>query len=309
MKLDCDFDLRLLETSQVDWRSLSAVNAVFMQRPYDKSHFEIASLAKLYNRPVWIDYDDDLFSVPPDNPTFQNYGRDEVKNNIRKLCRIADVVTVSTNFLKQKLSEFNTNVITVPNAFDEKSFNRIAPTVPRPKIINWRGSKTHQRDVFGVALEIIQLAHRYPSWTWNFIGDNLWFLTEKMPRDRTICIAPIDLINYFAFAQKLSPSIQIVPLADSPFNRSKSNIAWMEGVYAGSQTLAPDWEEWRKPGCVNYTDSKDFGSKLEKMMLKFENGSDYKLENQEAWDYIQNNLTLTKTNQTRMEILTKLCRT
>jgi hypothetical protein len=44
----------------------------------------------------------------------------------------------------------------------------------------------------------------------------------------------------------------MVPLHVSDFNRAKSNIGWIEAVHAGAITVAPDFQEWRRPGVINY---------------------------------------------------------
>ena len=58
----------------------------------------------------------------------------------------------------------------------------------------------------------------------------------------------------------ISPKYSVFPLVDTPFNRAKSNIAYLEAIMCGAIIVAPDWQEWRHPGVINYTD--DFKEKV-----------------------------------------------
>jgi hypothetical protein len=91
-----------------------------------------------------------------------------------------------------------------------------------------------------------------------------------------------------------------VPLADSIFNRCKSNIAWIEGSFAGAVCLVPDWEEWQMPGTVRYSNPAEYG---EKMKLLLNNNFNYRKYNDLSWEYIMDNLTLSRVNGQRIEIL------
>ena len=114
----------------------------------------------------------------------------------------------------------------------------------------------------------------------------------------------MDKAQYFNYLSKINGKISIVHLSHRPeeidFNKSKSNIAWIESTYAGLAVLAPDWPEWRRPGIVNYTDKEDFRQKLTSMMK-----GEYNLESlrQASWKYIREELTLEKTNEIRYDLI------
>ncbi len=135
----------------------------------------------------------------------------------------------------------------------------------------------------------------------DFMGYNPFFITNKLKKYNYIKGMPIDA--YLEILPNLDYSICIVPLHDNPFNHSKSNIAWLESTYAGAVCLAPNFKEWRKPGIINYTDKEDFSVKLQAMI----NG-EYNLAalHKRAWDYIQSELSLTKVNELRWNVIKRL---
>jgi hypothetical protein len=107
-----------------------------------------------------------------------------------------------------------------------------------------------------------------------------------------------------AFA-RLGPWLHIVPLANNGFNRSKSNLAWLEATAAGAVVLAPALEEWQRPGIVNYKDASDFGNKLSRLMDEF-NAPGCHPNVTLSRAYIRENLSLRCLNAQRWEILNEL---
>ena len=91
--------------SDVNWATLKGTDAVFMQRPFTKNHVQILEMAQANGKKVWVDYDDDLFSVPRSNRTFRLYGDAKNQNNIAQIVAKADVITVSTPQLQRVLGE------------------------------------------------------------------------------------------------------------------------------------------------------------------------------------------------------------
>ena len=58
------FNLALTFINDVNWSTLKLCDAAFLQRPFTSNHLKIAELVKRNQLPLWIDFDDDLFSVP-----------------------------------------------------------------------------------------------------------------------------------------------------------------------------------------------------------------------------------------------------
>jgi len=89
-----------------DEAQIAASNIVFYQRPYDPNHLAICIAVKKYNRPLWLDFDDDFFSVPTDNPSFEYYGDPQSQKVMAEIISLADVITVTTKALKHRFSCF-----------------------------------------------------------------------------------------------------------------------------------------------------------------------------------------------------------
>lgn len=290
-------NLNVIKTygATVTWEEMGYLDAVFFQRPFTSDHLKLITLAKDFGRPVWVDYDDLLWAVPRDNPASKTYNNENTIKTIIRCIELADVVTVSTAELKRQLQRplkrkdgtvayLNRNVHVVPNAWPDHLF----PFNPRPSqkpLVMWRGSPTHERDLMEFAEPILRFGQNQGQWATLFQGYNPWFLTERMPEDSTIVseLVPIEDYNKLLL-EKFRPSLMMVPLHDSVFNRCKSNIAWLEGVAAGAVSVAPDWEEWRVPGVLHYRGQEQF---LEMLEYGRQNLSALKPMAEEAAEYVR----------------------
>jgi hypothetical protein len=294
-------DINLVFFQELNWATLKLVDCIFLQRPCTKNHLIIAELTKRNNVPLWVDFDDDLFAVPPWNPCSHIYNKEDVQQNIAQIAAMADVISVSTQALKDRLNMLNPTIKVVPNAFDLRTIgNRpLYDTQEKPgKLILWRGSKTHRLDLNVAANACIEISREHPELSWFFLGDKPWFV-DFMPSKSVTCAEAIDPIEYFELIAKVRAEVMLVPLADCAFNRAKSNIAWIEASWCYSATLAPNWPEWQKPGIANYTTEADFKSSLQYLIW----GNQHEVYAQQSWDYIESNLLLSNVNKLRISIM------
>lgn len=303
---DCPdgFDYRLAE--KVNWAIIGEVDAVFLQRPYKGVHVTIAELARAMGRPVWVDYDDDLFAVPLDNPSHRLYELENTRRNVAKLASIADVVTVSTAALEQRFRKLNGDVRIVPNAWNRELFGDMVEAPGHLPHVMWRGSHTHQQDMLDYAAQIVDVAERFERWSFTFIGWTPFMVVRYMRGEQANVVDHLDPIDYHAFIRKIHPSICIVPLSDNEFNKAKSNIAWLEATSAGAVTLAPHMPEWQRPGVVTYSGPDEFRDRLSKII---EVGPEGRAKLWAASKrYIDANLILDKVNEQRKAVVEHLAR-
>ena len=299
----------VLTAPTTQWPILTGGDILFMQRPYSRTHFEMAVGAKSYGIPLWVDYDDNMLAVPVDNPAHSVFNTPDTQKNIQTILAIADVVTVSTRELANTFLGFRVNsnkseCVVIPNAVDDSApwyRKRLDGKIEtRKNTILWRGSNTHQKDLMTYADKILMV--NTDKHEWNFIGYNPFFLTEKLTN---VSYYPGgDISAYHHTIQKLAPEIMIVPLFDNALNRSKSNIAWLEGTLAGAACLVPDWDEWKKPGAIRYDEENNsFFNQLSRMI---EDPSDFAVYNQKSFEYIKNHLVLSKVNELRKSVLDEI---
>jgi hypothetical protein len=289
----------------ITWAELSGTDIFYMQRPQSPADIAALQMAKNFNIPVWVDYDDLLHEIPQYNPGWKYYKKTgEPLGRIVEAITAADIVTVSTPAIRDYYLKYNKNIYVIENAHNDYRYplSVVKDTIDS---VNWRGSNTHRGDILSVADYIFNTAKEFPQWQFLFIGNDLWYITDMNRIKRCIQIDECDPIDYFYFIREWKAAIQINPLLDNAFNRAKSNIVWFEGTYAGSATIVPDLPEFRLPGAITYdpNDGKTFAYQLEKCMKS----KSYRQEKYlESLEYIQANLLLSRVNKKRLEIIDKI---
>ena len=288
------------ELKDMSWANLVLFDAVFMQRPYQSVALKMSQYCRELNLPIWVDFDDYLLDIPADNRSHALFNNPQTKETIVKILQLANVVTVSTHALKKGFSEANQNIHVIPNAFNTKLFNYRQNKVQTEKTMLWRGSETHSLDLFFYGDEIYSNQQKFTDWNFLYFGWNPWFIPHTENRKH---IGPTDPVLYFRQVHGLSPRAMHVPLVDSFFNRCKSNIAYIEGSFAGAVCLVPEWEEWTLPGAITYKNAAEYHEKMNLMLTEKVN---FKKYNALAWEFIMDSLTLEKVNKQRVQILQNL---
>lgn len=151
-----------------------------------------------------------------------------------------DGVTVSTQRLATIVRTFTSKpVIVVPNAIDLPWFRGIVQKTKRqvPGLtIGWAGGRRHDRDVEEMAEAWGRIAARYPDVTFVVQGHQPEVITQLVSSERIVSLPWMSLESYPAGLAQID--IGCCAVADTPFNRPKSNIKAMEYAAAGAAVVA-----------------------------------------------------------------------
>lgn len=175
----------------------------------------------------------------------------ENTDHYMKVIEASDLLTVSTSYLRQRLSTMcSTPLETVPNYID---VNRFTPVVQHEHpTLGWVGSTEHRsRDIETLRGIVPPFVHRgeyklhHGGASWVEEGVLLPTFAEK------IDIAP-ELVSLTKRAMAEDyPSLMtefdvgLVPLNDVPFNRAKSNIKGLEYAASGIPFIAQGLPEYQ----------------------------------------------------------------
>jgi hypothetical protein len=291
-----EHDVKLIHSAEWNWHNVVMCDAVFLHRPWTEAHAMIAELCGMTKTPLWVDYDDDLFSLTRYNPAYHTFMTPKVHSIIRRVCEMASVITVSVDALRMT---FGKEANVVPNAFNDYIW-KLEASQPN-KIISWRGGSSHLGDVAPYLPAISTVSQDLVDWTWHFFGEPHWEVDRAIPNDQLVRHFWLDPFRYLWEFKQLKPAINIVPLLDNKFNRCKSNLAWIEATYAGAVTIAPAWEEWEKPGVMTYSSIKEFGEVIRSAVEIGQTQRSIMVD--ESRRYIEDNLLLSKVNDRRLAIL------
>ena len=235
----------------------STYNAVLVQRdsilpPYMSLFI---SFITDKNIPLVVEIDDDLLNVPVD----KDFGGDYLhkKDALVKLLQHARLIMVSTYFLKQKLLNYNSNIVVRENRLSARLW--FAPLVNKFNFekhqtrknedevrVIYMGSNTHAEDLMIIRGAMEKIKEKNLLVRFFVIGGesekNNWYERIDVPEG---------FQNYPNFVQwfrcvAATMDFAIAPLADSEFNMCKSGLKFIEYAGAGLSGLYSDVYAYRE---------------------------------------------------------------
>lgn len=209
---------------------------------------------------------DDYWELYEGHYVADNWAKYNVRGNIIRMIKEADAVTVTTDYLGQKVKEFNKNVIVIPNALpygDDQFAGKRQPWSGKVKYI---GGRTHKED-----LRVAGLNYDIP---------------QQLP------------IEYYMNHYK-GVNICVAPLMDNEFNRCKSNLKVLEAGVNYQAIITSKIEPYLNIPGVEYADNGQWGEKISKMV------GDEKYSNEkglEIGEYVRIRYDLRKVNEVRRQL-------
>lgn len=230
-----NFTITRSTENNISFATLVGYDAIILERPSSHESLNIIKLAKDMHIKVIIDYDDDIIHIDEYNPMYETY-QQQMPTAIQCLV-LADEIWVTTKGLKKAFSLYNKNIHVIPNAHNDYVFKVEDKKVFNPdnKLAVWRGGSSHEGDIYdiGVPEMIINVVNSNTDWTFKVIGQRFKYL-EKRCGDNYISQGGSSTIQFYKMLHDENPAIVFYPLADTVFNRSKSNICWLESSFAGA---------------------------------------------------------------------------
>lgn len=228
-------------------------DAVLIQRQFPQrfnEYQQVVTIARQEGKVVVYDLDDLLFFLPENHP--DRIARSFAPALLPMLQALleADIITVSTNKLRDVLIDFNNNMVVLPNYFDDTLWH-LRPPVSAPGnpqqeqiVIGYMGTNSHQPDLEYIAPVLLRLMERYPQKIQlNFWGTPPPLEFHSLPQVTWVPYSAWSYPEFVEWFQTQYADILIAPLVDNLFNRCKSPLKFFEysalGVPGVFSRLAP----------------------------------------------------------------------
>jgi glycosyltransferase involved in cell wall biosynthesis len=226
------------------------LDGVIIQRtaiPQERVETVITELSRS-NIPYYLDLDDDLLDVPSDKDpkgVYANYAP-----FLRRLIDSAELVTVSTSALQERLQALHKHVILLPNHLSDRLWRK--PTKPRVQDgslrVLYMGSATHDDDLAMILPALDSVAQKKPQFRLTLIGITK---NKNLTKGRPwleIWEAPSE--DYIDFSQWLLKEaarfdFAIAPLRETSFNMRKSDLKLLDYGALGLPVIASDVSVYR----------------------------------------------------------------
>lgn len=237
------------------------VDVLLMQRLMHDGLADHIKKAQAIGQVIINDVDDWYWGLDPTNMAWKashpKHNKTENTNFYRQIIGASSLVTTSTPFLYDKMSQWNRNVLLLPNTVDTKAFAKHDHTKNSDVVIGWTGSTAHRsgdlETLRGVLPKNTTTQNTTTHITYLHGGHHTSSpsfaertgLPSEMVKTLPAC-DPQDYPNLFQM------DIGIAPLRDVPFNHAKSEIKLLEYSASGIP--------WVASALSAYTSlSKEFG--------------------------------------------------
>lgn len=222
---------------------------------YDHTLNFFNEIRQKYGKPTFVETDDNYIDVPAWNEAFHSFKPTSAhRYAATETMSFADGMFVSTPHLKELYGRYNENIHVIENSLDFKGdrkfvgWDQVSVRKHKGIRIGWIGGRSHFNDLMLVAPALREILLKYPDVTLCLVNSAIQpsckalgiaypfeGLSNVHYADRSV---PIN--RYAQFAASFGFDIGIAPLVDCNFNRSKSNLRWLEYSAMKLPTVATD---------------------------------------------------------------------
>ncbi|MCX7946516.1 MAG: glycosyltransferase [Hydrogenophilus sp.] len=226
--------------------ALERFDLFILQRDYARPETEMQRLLES-GKPILLDLDDLLPELPPTHPEYSRYS--EALLPLRALLlnpRLSGIITTNASLASRLAAISNVRVIErFANHLPSSWIDALpAPSVPSSRSgkvrIGFVGTVGHLRDIAMIEGALLRLLQRYG----DAIEIVLWVIaTDALKVAEGVRFIPAGAADYWGYLQLLAEyafDIGLAPLEDTPFNRCKSDIKWVEYGAVGAAAVVSD---------------------------------------------------------------------
>jgi tetratricopeptide (TPR) repeat protein len=186
---------------------------------------------KLHKKLTVYEIADDLSALQPWNPVYSFYKNKENLTLVYRLASCCDALQVTVPELKRLYGHLNKHCKVFPNQILHVPQERVLKESDEV-VIGWGGSHGHLED-------LEEIAKPLSNWVMNqsnvvlhlMCSDPIRKLFDSLPPHKKRHIPPGSIEEYYNFLAKIH--IGIAPLKNTAFNRSRSDVKFLEYAVSG----------------------------------------------------------------------------
>lgn len=188
-------------------------------------------MARAGHSKLVFEIDDDLWNLDASNAQAVRFYDADHRKRLTDNVRVADLVTVTTEPLAELVSQWNRNVVILPNMIPQWMLTHDVPRDDARVTIGWGGSPSHTRDFGEAARPLKRVLQRFGDATeFHNIGTDFTGRVQSN-RGRTRFSGWLDTVE--DYLRTIDYDIGVIPLRPSPFNDGKSDIKLLEHAALG----------------------------------------------------------------------------
>lgn len=240
---------------------LTKTEIVVFHRPEKQEFHKLAQHLKSLGKKIVFD-NDDTFHLDKEHPFYDldAYGKEEdviTRNDlVHNFITNADLVTTTTKTLAKEYSEFNKNVVVIPNCVSPDDWDEPLRTKGNKVRIGVVGSVAYTQDANIIEDELRELSnrddvqlvvfglqskeHRKTNKLVEEVYRREYELWDTLDIEHTPFV---DIKDYPDMLNELRLDIMLIPRKDCYFNKCKSNLKFLEAAMCEIPVIASSFED------------------------------------------------------------------
>lgn len=222
---------------------------------YEKSLELFLEMQHKHQKPFIVECDDNYVDVPPWNEAYHSFRNGASFRRVSLDCmRNADALMVTTPHLGEVYGSVNDNIYVIENSLDFKGdrkfigWDKVSVRRHKGLRLGWIGGRAHFNDLMMIAPVLKEILQKNLDVTLVLINSAIKESCKALGKEYPFQGMPnvhyadrsVPINRYAAFAASFGFDIGIAPLVDCNFNRSKSNLRWLEYSALSIPTIATD---------------------------------------------------------------------
>lgn len=194
---------------------------------------------------------DNLDAIPPWNPVYFFYKNTENISLFKKTAASCDAVQFTVSELQIIYSYLNSRTAVFPNQISHIPPQR-KNILRKDLIIGWGGSHGHWEDIKEISPTLTNWLKEHPSVKLHLMcSEDIWNLFRQVPDKQKKLFPTGSLESYYDFLGHLD--IGLAPLNDTAFNRSRSDVKFLEYAVSEVVPVLQDLKPYREYSQDGYT--------------------------------------------------------
>jgi hypothetical protein len=229
---------------------ISEVDVVYMQRLMHEGLTQHVPMARANGQKIINDLDDWYWGLDTSNMAFEHnhpkHNKIENTNFYKTILSKSDVVTVSTPYIRDRISKFvRCPIHVLENTVDIHRFNQVTYSATDTPVVGWVGSTAHRsKDIETLKGILPPLANAGKVKLYHG-GDHPGapsFASKLGIDPDLVTVKPMTDAEYYP--DLLTMDVGIVPLSKTPFNMAKSDIKGLEYAASGIPFISQDLDSY-----------------------------------------------------------------